>query len=216
MRETRKPTLTLCYLPHLDYDLQRLGPDLGDPRLQQDLEQIDALAGELIEQAEQEGVRIVVVSEYGITPVTDAIHINRALRHAGLIQVRLELGREMLDAGASPAFALADHQIAHVYLQHGASVAEVKTLLEGLEGVEQVLDQAGKRAFGLDHPRSGELVAIARPDRWFCYYYWLDDERAPDFAPHRRHPQEARLRPGRAVRRPGDPAAAARRSAGGC
>ncbi len=182
VRETRKPTLTLCYLPHLDYNLQRLGPDLGDPRLQQDLEQIDALAGELIEPAEREGVRIVVVSEYGITPVTDAIHINRALRHAGLIRVRLELGREILDPGASPAFALADHQIAHVYLQHGASVAEVKALLEGLEGVEQVLDQNGKRAFGLDHPRSGELVAIARPDRWFSYYYWLDDAHAPDFA----------------------------------
>ena len=25
--ETRQPTLTLVYLPHLDYDLQRFGPD---------------------------------------------------------------------------------------------------------------------------------------------------------------------------------------------
>jgi predicted AlkP superfamily pyrophosphatase or phosphodiesterase len=182
VRETRKPTLTFCYLPHLDYDLQRFGPDLSHPRLQQDLAEIDAVAGELIGAAERDGARIIVVSEYGITPVVDAIHINRALREAGLIRVRLELGRELLDAGASAAFALADHQIAHVYVQHGQSVAEVKSLLEGVEGIEQVLDQDGKRAIGLDHARAGELVAIARPDRWFSYYYWLDDARAPDFA----------------------------------
>jgi hypothetical protein len=78
-----------------------------------------------------------------------------------------EHGREILDAGASPAFALADHQIAHVYVQHGQDVAEVKRLLEGLDGVEQVLDEEGKRAFGRDHPRAGELVAISKPDRWF-------------------------------------------------
>jgi hypothetical protein len=94
----------------------------------------------------------------------------------------MELGREVLDPGASRAFALADHQVAHVYLQNGAGVGEVKTLLERLDGIEQVLDEEGKRAFGLDHPRSGELVAISLPDRWFSYYYWLDDDRAPDFA----------------------------------
>jgi predicted AlkP superfamily pyrophosphatase or phosphodiesterase len=182
VRATRSPTLTLCYLPHLDYNLQRLGPDLDHPRLQRDLAEIDAVVGELIEQAEQDGARIVVVSEYGITPVVAAIHINRALREAGLIEVRVELGRELLDPGASRAFALADHQVAHVYVQHGHSVPSVKALLEGVDGIEQVLDNEGKRAFGLDHPRSGELVAISKPDRWFSYYYWLDDDRAPDFA----------------------------------
>jgi predicted AlkP superfamily pyrophosphatase or phosphodiesterase len=182
VREIRKPTLTLCYLPHLDYNLQRLDPDPAQPRIAKDLEEIDALCGELIEPAQRDGARIIVVSEYGITPVTDAVHINRALRRAGLIRVRVEMGREILDAGASPAFALADHQLAHVYVQHGASIAEVKALLEGLDGVDAVLDEEGKRAHGLDHPRSGELVAIAKADRWFSYYYWLDDERAPDFA----------------------------------
>jgi predicted AlkP superfamily pyrophosphatase or phosphodiesterase len=182
VRESRKPTLTFCYLPHLDYDLQRLGPDLGHPRLRKDLAQVDAVAGELIGAAERDGTRIIVVSEYGITAVTDAVHINRVLREAGLIRVRQELGREILDPGASPAFAVADHQVAHVYVQHGQSVAAVKSLLESVEGIEQVLDEDGKRAVGLDHPRSGELVAIARQDRWFSYYYWLDDARAPDFA----------------------------------
>ena len=179
---TRKPTLTLCYLPHLDYNLQRLGPDLSHPRLIQDLREIDGVCGELIEAAQGDGRRILVVSEYGITPVTDAVHVNRALREAGLIQVRAEMGRELLDAGASAAFALADHQLAHIYVQAPERIAEVKTLVEALDGVELVLDEEGKRARGLDHPRSGELVAVSRADRWFSYYYWLDDERAPDFA----------------------------------
>ena len=180
--ETRDPTLTLCYLPHLDYNLQRLGPDLSHPRLTKDLEEIDAVCGELIETAERGGRDVVVVSEYGITPVTDAVHINRALRRAGLIQVKVEMGREQLDAGASAAFALADHQVAHVYVQDPARVGEVKALIEGLDGVETVLDEDGKRAWGLDHPRSGELVAVSRADRWFSYYFWLDDARAPDYA----------------------------------
>ncbi len=180
--ETRDPTLTLTYLPHLDYGLQRLGPDLDHPRIVKDLNEVDALCGELIEAAERLGRQVIVVSEYGITPVSDAVHINRALRAAGLIQVRVEQGREQLDAGASAAFALADHQIAHVYVRDPARIGEVKALIEGLDGVEQVLDEEGKRAFGLDHPNSGELVAISDADRWFSYYYWLDDDRAPDYA----------------------------------
>ncbi len=180
---SRNPTLVLTYLPHLDYNLQRLGPDLDQPRLQQDLREVDACCGELIEAAQKDGRRVIVVSEYGITPVTNAVHINRALRIAGLVRVRPEeFGREVLDAGASTAFAVADHQIAHVYVQAPSRIDEIKVLIEGLDGVEQVLDEDGKKAFGLDHPRSGELVAIAEPDRWFSYYYWLDDEIAPDFA----------------------------------
>jgi predicted AlkP superfamily pyrophosphatase or phosphodiesterase len=179
---TRDPTLTLCYLPHLDYNLQRLGPDLAHLRLQKDLQEVDELCGELIEAAERSGREIVVVSEYGITPVRDAVHINRALRQAGFVAVREEMGREVLDAGASEAFAVADHQLAHVYVRLPDRIPAVAELLRGLDGVESVLDQEGKRAAGLDHPRSGELVAISSADRWFSYYYWLDDARAPDFA----------------------------------
>jgi predicted AlkP superfamily pyrophosphatase or phosphodiesterase len=178
--ETKRPTLTLVYLPHLDYNLQRLGP--RHPAIARDLRAIDGLCGELITAARRDGTRIVVLSEYGITPVSGAIHVNRALRQAGLIQVRTELGRELLDPGASEAFAVADHQIAHVYVRRPERIGEVQHLLAELPGVERVLDLDGKRAAGLDHPRAGELVALARADHWFTYYYWLDDARAPDFA----------------------------------
>jgi predicted AlkP superfamily pyrophosphatase or phosphodiesterase len=178
--DTRRPTLTLVYLPHLDYNLQRLGPD--HPAVARDLREIDAICGELIEHFERDGARVIVLSEYGITPVRGAVHLNRVLRRAGLVRIKTELGREMLDAGASEAFAMADHQVAHVYVRDPARVAEVKALLEEVEGVETVLDEEGKRAHGLDHPRSGELVAVSRADRWFSYYFWLDDDRAPDYA----------------------------------
>src|SRR5262245_31606945 len=182
VRRTRQPTLTLCYLPHLDYCLQKWGPDPTDPRVAQDLRDVDAVAGELIEEAERNGDRVIIVSEYGIVPVREAVHINRALRQVGLVRVRNEMGRELIDPGASKAFAVADHQVAHVYLQHGAEMRAVKQVLEGVDGVAQVLDEDGKRAIGLDHPRSGELVALSAPDRWFSYYWWLDDAEAPDYA----------------------------------
>ena len=151
VRATRRPTLTLCYLPHLDYNLQRLGPTStsfacrGTTRDRR-------RCGELIEQAgagrRPHRRRLGVRHHAG---QRCRAHQPRPAR-GGLIQVRLELGRELLDVGASRAFALADHQVAHIYLQHGTAVAEVKSLLERLDGVEQVLDEDGKRTFGLDHP----------------------------------------------------------------
>ena len=177
---TRRPTLTLVYLPHLDYNLQRLGPN--HPDIAHDLRRVDAICGEIIDSARRDGARVVVLSEYGITEVNGAVHLNRVLREAGLVEVRVELGRELLDPGASEAFAVADHQVAHIYVRRPERVAEVKSLLERTDGVDRVLDEAGKHAFGMNHARSDELVAISRADRWFSYYYWLDDDKAPDFA----------------------------------
>jgi predicted AlkP superfamily pyrophosphatase or phosphodiesterase len=180
VEEKYAPTLNLVYLPHLDYDLQRYGPN--DPRIGPQVRLVDEVCGRLIEQAERAGVRVLVLSEYGMSEVGGVVNINRVLRRAGWLKVREEMGRELLDAGASDAFAVADHQLAHVYVSKSELVAEVKATLESLPGVERVLDTEGKRAMGLEHPRSGELVAISRKDRWFTYYYWIDDDRAPDFA----------------------------------
>ena len=175
-----RPTLNLVYLPHLDYDLQRYGP--GDPRVHGALEDIDQICGDLIDMAKRRDLRIVFLSEYGITAVSGAVDINRVLRRAELVAFREELGEEHLDPGGSEAFAVADHQVAHVYLRNPQRAAEVKALLESTPGIERVLDEEGKRAAGLDHSRAGDLVAIAAADRWFTYYWWLDDRKAPDYA----------------------------------
>jgi predicted AlkP superfamily pyrophosphatase or phosphodiesterase len=180
VQETRNPTLSLVYLPHLDYGLQRLGPD--DPAIADDLKEVDQVAGTLIDAAEASGREVIVLSEYGIVPVSRPVHINRALREAGLIGVRVECGGELLDFAQSRAFAVSDHQIAHVYVADADDIPRVCAILEHLDGVDEVWGGEGKRANGLDHPRAGELVALAAPDAWFTYYYWLDDARAPDFA----------------------------------
>ncbi|MDP9367289.1 MAG: alkaline phosphatase family protein [Chloroflexota bacterium] len=180
VEEHEAPTLTLVYLPHLDYGLQRFGPD--DPRMAAELREVDSVCGDLIDFYQARDTEVIVLSEYGIVPVSRPVHLNRRLREHGLIAVREELGRELLDAGASAAFAVADHQIAHVYVKDPARLPEVRSLLAGTEGVAEVLDEAGKREHHLDHRRSGELVALAAPDAWFTYYYWLNDQQAPDYA----------------------------------
>ena len=174
------PTLTLVYLPHLDYCLQKIGTNPDD--IAQDLGEIDQICQGLIEFYEARDTKVIVLSEYGVTEVSQPIHLNRIFRQEGLITVREELGREILIPGASKAFAVADHQIAHVYVNDPSCFAQVRNILENTTGIDLVLDEVGKEKYHLNHGRSGELVAIANPDAWFPYYYWLDDRRAPDFA----------------------------------
>ncbi|MGW0927764.1 alkaline phosphatase family protein [Streptomyces sp. NPDC002644] len=177
---TRRPDLALCYLPHLDYDLQRYGPD--DPRSLRAAADLDAAVAPLLDDARAEGRTVVALSEYGITPVSRPVDVNRVLRRAGLLEVHTQAGMEYLDPMASRAFAVADHQTAHIYVRRGEDLERVRDLLAKEPGVAEVLGDEGKKAHGLDHPRAGELVLVAEPDSWFTYYYWLDDARAPDFA----------------------------------
>jgi predicted AlkP superfamily pyrophosphatase or phosphodiesterase len=174
------PTLMLVYLPHLDYDLQRFGP--SDPRTRANVAAVDAICGRLIKTFLDRGRRVIVLSEYGLMDVNRPVHLNRVLREEGLLAVRDELGTDALDAGASQAFAVADHQFAHVYVCDSRRVGGVKALLQQAAGVDLVLDRRDQAAIGLDHERAGDLVAVAESDSWFTYYYWTDNRRAPDFA----------------------------------
>ena len=168
-----RPELTLAYLPHLDYDFQRF----AKPSLDR-VAEVDQCAGRIMDAAEDIGAQVVVVSEYGLTPVTRPVFINRHLRKLGWLEVRDGPFGEMLMPQESKAFAVADHQVAHIYVQD-LPLAEVRASIESLDGVETALEPG---EIGLDHPRSGELVALSKPDSWFAYYYWLDDDQAPDFS----------------------------------
>ncbi len=174
------PTLNLIYLPHLDYNLQRLGP--SHPTIASDLRRIDAIVGDLIDFFARQSVQVVILSEYGISAVNTPIHLNRLFRARGWLTVKEELGLELLDCGASRVFAVADHQVAHVYLNDPTLEPEVRAMLELEAGVAQVWGEAEKIKHGLNHSRAGDLIAIAQDRAWFTYYYWLDDQRAPDFA----------------------------------
>jgi predicted AlkP superfamily pyrophosphatase or phosphodiesterase len=174
------PGLNLIYLPHLDYNLQRLGP--GHAEIANDLARIDAIAGDLIEFLGQRGVQAVVLSEYGVSAVDKPVHLNRLFREQGWVAVKEELSRELLDCGASRVFAVADHQVAHIYVNDTSLAGEARKLLESQPGVGEVWGAAEKRAAGIEHARAGDLIAVAAERAWFTYYYWLDDARAPDFA----------------------------------
>ena len=180
VEERHHPTLTLVYLPHLDYGLQRFGPNIQ--RVAQDLRDIDAVTGDLIDFYEARGAQVTLVSEYGIDFVSRPVHLNRVLREHGLVSIREELGLEGINFGMSEAFAVADHQLAHVYVNNLDKLNQVRRLLEATPGVGEVLDREGQKRYRLEHPRAGDLVVLAEPDAWFTYYYWFDNRKAPDFA----------------------------------
>lgn len=178
--ERFQPHLNLIYLPHLDYNLQRFGPDA--PSIDQDIREIDGVVEELVTYLEKRNIIPVILSEYGITPVRRPIHINRAFREHGWIVCREELGKDQIDPGYCEALAISDHQLAHIYVKTPSMIPEVANVVSSLPGVSRVLTGEDILQAGLGHERSGDIVAIADEESWFTYYYWEDDKKAPDFA----------------------------------
>jgi predicted AlkP superfamily pyrophosphatase or phosphodiesterase len=175
-----RPDLSLVYLPHLDYDPQRSGPSGCD--MSRLVRELDDACVPLLDSARSIGAKAWVVSEYGHVDVSRPIALNRVLREAGYLSVRPGPFGETLDTFGSRAFAVCDHQLAHVYVPHGDDRAPVHDLLIGLPGVSRVFCGDDRREIGQDHPRAGELVVLSESDSWFAYPYWLDQGAAPDFA----------------------------------
>jgi predicted AlkP superfamily pyrophosphatase or phosphodiesterase len=174
------PTLTLIYLPHLDYCLQKFGQDFS--KISKDLNEIDAVVEKLVNFYSKKGTSVILLSEYGITYVHQPIHLNRVLRQNGLLGIRVERGLELLDAGASKAFAVADHQVAHIYINDISLTNKVRNLIEQVPGVQLVLDRETQVQYHINHERAGDLVVMADEKSWFSYYFWMDDALAPDYA----------------------------------
>jgi predicted AlkP superfamily pyrophosphatase or phosphodiesterase len=174
------PDLTLVYLPHLDYDPQRFGPAGCDlPRL---VRELDDACAPLLDAARAAGFRVWVVSEYGHVQVQRAVLPNRALRQAGLLAVRPGPFGESPDLFNSRAFAVCDHQLAHVYVPDPADLPRVRDVLAPLPGVARLVEGEERADLHLRHERSGEMIALSAPNAWFAYPFWLDDRAAPDFA----------------------------------
>ncbi len=174
------PTLTLIYLPHLDYCLQKFGPDTN--KIAKELAEIDGVVKGLVEFYTRKNAQSILLSEYGIAPVDHPIHLNRLFREQGLLGIREERGLELLDPGASKAFVVADHQVAHVYINDPTVTEQVKKLLQHVPGIELILDRNQQVAHHINHDRAGDFVLMADQHSWFTYYFWLDDAKAPDYA----------------------------------
>jgi predicted AlkP superfamily pyrophosphatase or phosphodiesterase len=178
--QTERPDLTLVYLPHLDYDPQRFGPEGCD--MKKLTGELDSAAAPLLDVARACGARVWVVSEYGHVQVHRPVYLNRVLRQAGLLSVRPGPFGETPDLFASRAFAVVDHQLAHVYVPDANDRPKIRDLLQGQAGVARVVAGEERADLHLDHERSGELIALAQPDSWFAYPFWLEDRQAPDYA----------------------------------
>jgi predicted AlkP superfamily pyrophosphatase or phosphodiesterase len=180
IEKKEKPDLNLVYLPHLDYGLQKFGP--GAPEMAAEYEAIDQVTCDLIEELEAAGVEVLVLSEYGISKVSKAIHLNRVFREKGWIQVKDELGLETLDCGGCQAFAVADHQVAHIYVNDPVIEKEVRRVVLATDGVEEIREGSDLWSEGIGRERGGDFVAVSEADAWFTYYFWDDDAKAPDYA----------------------------------
>ncbi len=178
--ENQKPNLLYAYFPQLDYSAQKNGK--SSTQVQEDLQKIDNYIGSIVETTKNAGIfdqtQFLLLSEYGFNDVNGAIPINRILREKGLLEVRTIKNKEYIDFEFSHAFALVDHQIAHIFLnKNGKSkINEIKKILEEISGIEKVCDEAEKKNLRIDHSRSGDLIAIADIDKWFSYYWWYDND----------------------------------------
>jgi predicted AlkP superfamily pyrophosphatase or phosphodiesterase len=181
--ESERPNFLFVYIPHVDYSAQRFGKE--SVQVRDDLKKADEIVGRLVQKATdlriQEETQFIIVSEYAFNDVNGAVPINLVLRDAGLLSIRTIQDKEYLDFEYSKAFAMVDHQVAHIYIKDGFE-SEAKKVLEATPGVDRILDGKGKKQLAIDHERSGELIAISTKDMWFSYYWWHDESSAPDFA----------------------------------
>jgi predicted AlkP superfamily pyrophosphatase or phosphodiesterase len=174
------PNLLYAYFPQLDYTAQKFGH--SSFHVSDDLKQIDNFVGSIIEKSKETGIfddtHFLLMSEYGFNNVRDAIAINRILREKGLLQIRTINGKEYIDYEYSVAFAMVDHQVAHIYLNNSNKMEKekIKIEIEDIDGIDKVCDKEEKQKLHIDHGRSGELIAIAEKDKWFSYYWWYDDQ----------------------------------------
>lgn len=181
--EKNAPNLLFAYFPQLDYSSQKFGRN--SPQVKDDLKKIDGIVDSIVKTTERMGIiddtQFIVFSEYGFNDVNDGISINRVLRDNGLLATRTINNKEYIDFEFSQAFAMADHQVANIYLNKPENKNSVKKILEDVQGIERVYDDKEKQDLKIDSYRSGDLIAISNRDKWFSYYWWNDDDKAPTF-----------------------------------
>ncbi|MFZ0555698.1 MAG: nucleotide pyrophosphatase/phosphodiesterase family protein [Nitrososphaeraceae archaeon] len=183
--ETQRPSILFTYFPHVDYSTQRFGKNSRE--VKEDLVKADNLVGGFIEKVRKldllDNTEFVILSEYPFSDVEGFINLNLLLRDEGFLQVRQIGGFEFIDFEYSDAFAMVDHQVAHIYVKKPTRIDQVKEYLVKIPGMDRVLSTVSeKHEFQIDHPKSGELIAISDKNKWFTYYWWYDPTLAPPFA----------------------------------
>lgn len=165
------------YIPHMDYDLQRLGPD--DPKCVAALSALLGLLGPLVNRIRADGGRVVVLGEYGLTSVKRSAAPNAAFAQSDLLVAD---GRGEVDYDRSRAFAMVDHQVAHVYCRDSSAADQAERILRKMPEVDTLHRGDDRAKVGLNCDRAGDLVAFTHQDAWFEYRWWNDWSKAPAYA----------------------------------
>lgn len=176
-----KPDLVLVYLPHLDYSAQKNGPESEEFR--KSTLELDGMIGDILAALEENNAKeyeIALVSEYGFNTVNHSVSPNLLLRQSGLLSVRKIKEKEYIDYEHSKAFAMADHQVTHLFIKPGYE-DDVKSGMRNHEGIAQTLDRKMQKSLKIDHARSGELILCSQKHSWFNYHWWEEEKFAPDF-----------------------------------
>ncbi|MEM8864424.1 MAG: alkaline phosphatase family protein [Planctomycetota bacterium] len=185
--EQHRPRFSYVYLPHLDYAAQKNGPD--SPEAMRACEDLDQEIGRLVDGFEKtfagDALLWLVASEYVITPVDHVTYPNRLLREAGLLQLTTDDdGREVIDFANTPAWAMADHQLSHIFVKDRAqaTIGRVVDTFRNTPGIAEVLTADEQQKYEINHTRTGDVVLVSEPESWQAYYWWTDDAAAPKFA----------------------------------
>ena len=177
------PNVLFAYLPQLDYTCQKYGPNSS--QASEDLKKIDEIVNSILKRIEKLGLidetEFMLFSEYAFNDVSGGIPVNRILRESGLLATRTIKDKEYIDFEYSKAFAVVDHQVAHIFVNKPEDKINVKEILKEVQGIERICDDKEKQYLKIDNSRSGDLIVISTRDKWFSYYWWKDDDKAPSF-----------------------------------
>ena len=180
MQEAHPVDHAFLYLPTLDYEAQRHGPDA--PAADKALAEFRAQLERLADFASKQGGALTVCGDYEIGRVDrPPCFPNRTLRAAGLFNVRPIAGHAYPDFYTSRAFAMCDHEVAHVYVRWEEDVEPVAKLLAETDDYESV---EVRRDQDWAHASAGEILLLAKKGSWCAYPWWTDRREAPDWATH--------------------------------
>jgi hypothetical protein len=176
---SERPDFAVVRIPHLGHVARRFGPDSREAS--RAIMELDRLLGPVLPSIAKDSL-VVAASESIATPVSEPVDVNRILRSLDALHLQdLAEGGTDIDCLRSPALAVADHQVCHVYVNHPDRLPELASAFSGnqSDGIEIVLQGASRKRLGLGHERSGDLVLVAEPDRWFRGDWWLNPKEAP-------------------------------------
>ena len=180
------PDFWYIYLPHLDYAAQKQGPNSGAAT--KALEDLDAVLSNLIKEFSEvysgRSLDWLAVSEYVISEVDHVTYPNRLLAEKGALSTHATDSGQVIDFRNSAAWALVDHQFSHIFVKDRdqQTIDNIVRWFEEQDGLQMVLAGDQRQHLNMDHERSGDVILVSSPNSWQAYYWWHDDDLAPEFA----------------------------------